>query len=340
MQITALKFRIYSIIAIMLFFLICLFGALITNFNSGLRIVIVSLLFSLIYCEISRWIVQNACTSLPGLSNSKKRFFFILQYVIPCVFLIPIIEMQILEIFKIVYFKTRSWNYVFYFGVNFLCLSVMIILYKCFYYIQNWKIAFAESERMMQINLNSQFELLRDQIKPHFLFNSLNTLAYLIHHNQERAEEFVIEMSKVYRYFLNRKQDRLTTLKDEISFLHSYISMLKTRFGDALSIDMKINASVYEYFVPPFVLQLLIENAVKHNLVSKDRPLAITIQSEHIKLSISNPIQLKTTTEPSDKTGLSNIISRYKLLNKENDVNIQSAEGVFKVTIPLIINKE
>ena len=248
--------------------------------------------------------------------------------------------MQILEIFRIVYFKTRSWNYVFYFGVNFLCLSVMIILYKSFYYIQNWKLAFAESERMMQINLNSQFELLRDQIKPHFLFNSLNTLAYLIQTNQEQAEEFVVEMSRVYRYFLNRKQDKLSSLIDEINFLNSYILMLKTRFGESLNVYLKIDATFHHYFIPPFVLQLLIENAVKHNLVSKEKPLTITIESEEARLIISNPIQLKSKPEPSEKTGLKNIITRYKLLDKNYDVQIKTANGLFIITIPLILNNE
>ncbi|GAC1589676.1 MAG: hypothetical protein NVS3B19_09870 [Ginsengibacter sp.] len=216
----------------------------------------------------------------------------------------------------------------------------MIILYKSFYYIQNWKLAFAESERMMQINLNIQFELLRDQIKPHFLFNSLNTLAYLIQTNQEQAEEFVVEMSRVYRYFLNRKQEKLSSLSDEVNFLTSYILMLKTRFGESLNVNLKIDSALYNYFIPPFVLQLLIENAVKHNLVSKEKPLDITIRSEEEQLIIENPIQLKSQPEPSEKTGLNNIIMRYKLLNYKNDIQIKKENGLFIIIIPLIPNKD
>ena len=332
------KLRMGGILFMMVFVSIFIFGVLIHDLNSALNIFGASLIFAIIYWESSRWLVLKACKLKPGLINTKKRIQLILQNLLPCVFLLPLLEMEVLQLMRIVYFSVHNyWNYLFYFGLNFICVAIVIVLYESIYYIHNWKIAFAESERMKKINLNTQYQILKDQIKPHFLFNSLNTLAALIQMDQDKAEEFVEEMSCVYRYLLSKKEIDLAPVKEEIDFLKSYIIMLKTRFAESLQIEMEFKYCIEHLFIPPFVLQLLIENAVKHNTVSKENPLLVSIKmDDKNNLIVTNNIQIKSSPEPSEKTGLMNLISRYKLLNKEEDLLILNDQKQFQVILPLL----
>lgn len=332
------KIRFYGILFMMLFVLIFIFGFWIHNVTSALKVCIVSFIFAAIYWETPRWLVLKACKQIPGLIHTKKRIQLILKFLIPCVFLLPIFEMEVLQIIGIVNFTIHDyWNYLFFFGLNLICLTVVIVLYESIYYIKNWKIAFAETERVKKMNLNVQYQFLKEQIKPHFLFNSLNTLASLIQSNPIKAEEFVEEMSSVYRYLLSKKEKQLSPLPEEINFLKSYIAMLKTRFAESLQVDMDLDDSIPNLLIPPFVLQLLVENAVKHNTISIEQPLYVTIKiSNDNHLIVANNIQKKNIAEHSEKTGLMNLIARYKLLNKEDELLILNDEKTFQVTLPLI----
>jgi sensor histidine kinase YesM len=144
-------------------------------------------------------------------------------------------------------------------------------------FFERWREVVDEAEQLKKENLQSQLEGLKGQVNPHFLFNSLNSLSSLISDDPEKAEKFLDEMSKVYRYLLRTNEDGLTTLQAEMDFISSYFHLLKTRYGDGLNMQTAIEDRFLTYLVPPLTLQMLIENAVKHNMILKDNPLQIMI---------------------------------------------------------------
>jgi two-component system, LytTR family, sensor kinase len=196
----------------------------------------------------------------------------------------------------------------------------------------------AEKEELLRINLQSQFDSLKQQVNPHFLFNSINTVSSLITKDPARAQKFLSEMSKVYRYLLQSNEEELVTLETELRFIDSYFHLLKTRFTDGLFLDLQIGDDVLQYQVPPLTLQLLIENAIKHNIIEKETPLVISMVTTKGHLTVTNNLQKKLTDVVSTQTGLANIIARYKLLGQTEVVVLQT-EHEFQVTIPLIQSK-
>ena len=192
---------------------------------------------------------------------------------------------------------------------------------------------------MQEENIISQFETLKSQINPHFLFNSLNVLSSLIYIDKDKASKFVRQLSKVYRYILDSKDRELITLEDELPFIESYIFLLKTRFDKNLIVNQDLPVDKQHHKIAPMVLQLLIENAIKHNIISKTKPLTIDISVIDNKyLQIKNNLQLKTSTEITSQIGLKNIQKRYEYLcNKK--IDIKQTEEYFTVRIPLICDE-
>ena len=195
-----------------------------------------------------------------------------------------------------------------------------------------------EAERLKRESLQTQLHSLQQQINPHFLFNSLNSLSSLIGNNAEEAEKFVAEMSKVYRYVLRSKDTAFTDLATELRFIESYFHLLKTRFGDKVNIKVSVDESRMNYLLPPLTLQLLIENSVKHNAVMKENPLLIEIftsgENDNL-LTVRNNILARRSKMPSNKLGLKNIDRRYKLM-KLPSITVEKTNNHFSVTLPLV----
>lgn len=191
-----------------------------------------------------------------------------------------------------------------------------------------------ENERLKQQNLENELTALKNQIDPHFLFNSLNSLNSLIRDNKE-ATAFVTKLSFMYRYILQSGHRDLVTVKEELKFLESYIFLIKTRYRDRFSIDMDIDEADLEKEVPPLALQLLVENAVKHNEISESNPLQVKIYSKDYAICVENTIRPRTTLAEGTGNGLSNLDKRYYLLGKQK-MNITTENDVFCVKIPLL----
>lgn len=203
-------------------------------------------------------------------------------------------------------------------------------------FFEKWRQMVDESEQLKKENLQSQLEGLKDQVNPHFLFNSLNSLSSLISEDPEKAEKFLDEMSKVYRYLLRTNEDGLTTLDSEMQFIQSYFHMLKTRYGDGLEMETLIDDHFLHYQLPPLTLQMLVENAVKHNMIMRDSPLKILIMSTNSgKLIVSNNLQRKDRKVFSNKIGLNNIVNKYRLMRQE-EISVRDDGKEFAVAIPLI----
>jgi hypothetical protein len=183
--------------------------------------------------------------------------------------------------------------------------------------------------------LASQFEALKNQINPHFLFNNFSTLASIIEESGVTAVSFVQELSKVYRYVLQTRSSTLVPLKEELDFILSYRFLMSKRFGDNLSIILTVPEAAWDLRVMPFSLQLLVENAIKHNIISIKKPLWIRIEMCNDYLTVTNNIQKKNTPVQSTHIGLDNIRTRYGLMTNR-DVRVIETVAEFKVEIPLL----
>jgi sensor histidine kinase YesM len=229
------------------------------------------------------------------------------------------------------------------FGPTMLMVEVRGILINLTFYMflhlvyqgyQNQQVGI-ELERTKADNLGAQYEMLKQQVNPHFLFNNMNTLKAMVETNDKHTIEFILKLSDFYRFTLESRKHDLIHLSEEIEILSAYMFLLKARFEDGINLVNTIEPEFYGSLIPPFTIQLLIENCIKHNVVSLDRPLQIRIYTENDKIVVENPIQLKKTQEISTKVGLENINLRYiHLLNEK--VDIESNDKLFKVKLPVI----
>lgn len=192
-----------------------------------------------------------------------------------------------------------------------------------------------EKERLLRAHMQSQLNALRSQLNPHFLFNNLNTLSALIHKDPQQAEEFVIEMSDLYRKFLKTSKDGLATLAEELGLVRSYVHLLQARFGEGLQVHQEVAEEYLDHRLPSTALQVLIENAVKHNEVSSDRPLEVRLTTSAGSVVVTNNLQRKKEALPSSGLGLTSILAHYQHLQVPGVV-IEEKGGVFRVQLPLI----
>ena len=215
-------------------------------------------------------------------------------------------------------------------------VAVVVILSSQLLFISDKQQKMAlENERLHAEYMKSRFTALKSQVDPHFLFNSLNTLSSLIKTDADKAGEYVQQLSQVFRYTLQNKE--VITLEEELKFTLSYCHLMQIRYGDNLQFVQKIDEKYYPYSIVPLSLQTLVENAIKHNVVSNRQPLTIVFStSENATITVSNPIQPKKDVESGESIGLSNLAERYRLLwNKE--IVIRNTEGIFAVEIPLVV---
>jgi len=191
----------------------------------------------------------------------------------------------------------------------------------------------AEKEMLQRQNLQNELSALRNQINPHFLFNSLNSLNSLIRDNKE-ATNFVNKLSFMYRYILQSGQEDFVTLREELKFLKTYVYLIKTRYRERFDIEINIDDSLYYEKIPALALQLLVENAVKHNEISGSNPLLVKLYVENNYLVVENAIKSRATFVDSTGQGLANINKRYLLL-KQKHISISDTDGIFKVKLPI-----
>lgn len=201
--------------------------------------------------------------------------------------------------------------------------------------LESWKNSIIKTNRLEKENLEAQFNVLRNQIDPHFLFNSLNTLASYVQDNKE-ANEYIKNLSEFLRYTLIRKEDNIILISEELNLLNQYIFLQRARFKESLVVNIEIPSIIKEMgYVPPFSIQILMENAVKHNIISKAKPLTVNIfLNEENNLVIENNIQ-KKTSQASMKVGLTNIVERYMHIAGQK-VKIEKDDKTFRVYLPIL----
>lgn len=221
---------------------------------------------------------------------------------------------------------------------GFMIFWVFYMVYETRFHFARVRYMEREKEKLEKEKLKADLHHLKEMVNPHFLFNTLNSLSALISENPRQAETFLDELTRVYRYLLRNNEVDLISLTNELQFIRSYNHLLKTRYGESLQIITDIKLQTDEWLLPPLTLQLLVENAVKHNRLMKDQPLTIHIfTTPNNELVISNNIQKKDTAVDSTKVGLQNINAKYRLLQQPGIV-VDSAGNTFSVTVPLIGN--
>lgn len=217
------------------------------------------------------------------------------------------------------------------------CTLTVGAIYESRYFMSELRRSVEEKELLKRESLNAQLDALRTQINPHFLFNNLNTLTAIIPDEPAKAVKFVQQLSKVYRHILEVKDEPSIPLRDELSVLASYAFLLQTRFGKNLHITIDIGDELLSRHVAPLSLQLLMENAIKHNVVSEDHPLFIHVFAKDGQLVISNNLQLKKQVAESTGIGLENVRRRSGLLTNK-PIEVVNGPENFIVAIPLIQN--
>jgi LytS/YehU family sensor histidine kinase len=206
---------------------------------------------------------------------------------------------------------------------------------------ENWRTNQEEMEQLKKTYRQGRLQGLKSQVNPHFLFNSLNSLSSLISEDEEQAEKFLDEMSKVYRYMLRNDEEQLVTLDTELKFVASYIYLLKARYGEGLQVQVDIEDADREKVLPPLSLQTIIENAITQNTISKSCPLQIGISAKgNGSLDVINTLQPKQITESFDaEAGLDNLVSKYEFLNDEKVV-INETTNQRLIQLPLLYKKQ
>ncbi len=217
--------------------------------------------------------------------------------------------------------------------IAFAFLFVGTLLSNAIMFFKNWKAAAVQQEKLKREQLALQYETLKSQVNPHFLFNSLNSLTSLINTNPEKAIDFVKKLSEVYRYVLDQKDREMVALETELKFLESYIFLQGIRFGTNL--DVQINVKTANFKVIPLSLQMMVENAIKHNEISDKNPLQIRIfDTDEQYLTVENRLQKKSGSE-GNGSGIQNISDRYKFFT-DKQVVITINQELFRISIPLL----
>ncbi|NSL85967.1 sensor histidine kinase [Chitinophaga solisilvae] len=229
----------------------------------------------------------------------------------------------------------RNFSYDLNFGI--FCFYLLILAFNgIVYYYSGWKESQVQAERLMRENLQAKYDALRNQIDPHFFFNSLSVLTNLVYKSPDLSADYITQLAKTYRYILDKKFENLVTVQTELDFLDSYLFLMRIRHQQSVQFRVNIDEKTrMKGMIPPVSLQLLIENAIKHNRFSHNDPLIVTVEMEEGHLVVSNPVRLKTNPDMSSGIGLENIRNRYALISDRSIIILQQ-DDQFIVKIPII----
>ena len=260
---------------------------------------------------------------------------FVLSFIVSVlvIFLLRIVEDVLIEGQTIQAFlaNEKPSNYI----ISIVITFVITLAIHAFYFYKAYQENKLKEQKIIAGTASAQFESLKNQIDPHFLFNSLNVLSSLIEENPESAQKFTTSLSKIYRYVLEQKDKELVSVAEELQFAKTYMNLLKMRFENSITFEMPEGFDNEEAKVVPLSLQLLLENCIKHNVVSEAKPLHIKISIENNQLVVSNNLQKKEVLSDRKGVGLQNIVNRYAILTKRN-VLVEENEKEFKVLLPIL----
>ncbi|RAJ93998.1 histidine kinase [Larkinella arboricola] len=303
---------------------------------SWFNALLISLIEWTVLLEVNRQGILLARRHFPRLNQTRNRILLELSW-----FVVATVLQRVTVTY--LYDVTQFWGYPLPGGtywvttlVSFLFTLPIAAIYEGQHLYRQWWATYYEAEQLKKENLQSQLDSLKAQINPHFLFNSLSTLSSLVSEDARQAERFIEELASVYRYVLQTNEQPLTTLDNELQFIRAYFNLLQMRFGRSVELEVETDERLNGFLLPPLTLQLLVENAVKHNVALPNRPLIVRIYTDEVNnLFVVNTLRKKQNAVPSNRTGLTNITTKYRLL-KQPDVVVRQTSDCFQVMIPLI----
>lgn len=319
---------------------------LIIRFLSGVRIEFNSSLlinfgyttlygFMLYYANAILFMKLDEIFSKERFNRKRILIGFIGSFIISVgvIFLLRIFEDVIIEGSSLALFfeKEKFSNYL----VTIIITFVVTLAFHAFYFYKAYQESRLKEQKIIAGTANAKFESLKNQIDPHFLFNSLNVLSSLIEENPENAQQFTTSLSKIYRYVLEQKDKELVTVSEELAFAKTYMKLLKMRFENSITFELPTDFENPDAKVVPLSLQLLLENTIKHNVVSENKPLHIKIYIKDNFLVVENNLQKKEVLQDRKGVGLQNIVSRYAILS-ERKVLIDETKETFAVYLPIL----
>jgi two-component system, LytTR family, sensor kinase len=307
--------------------------SLLSSQSPFLKVWIVTFLSTIAFWEGNYQIVGLVRVKYPKIDQTNKRIISQVALSLTYTVIVGFLLVGFLHLFS---YTTFSWHYLGRIvGMGLVITAIISIVYETVFYFELWKEALLEGERLKKTEARLQFEGLKNQVNPHFLFNSLNTLSSLIHVNPDKAEKFTQEFAQIYRYVLEVKDKTFVPLERELDFVQTYIYLQKIRFGDHLVFENEVITDSQNYFLPPLILQNLVENAIKHNKISEKNPLTIKIWIDEDLIKVSNNLQERKDLVASTKTGLYNIKQRFRLVS-DQEPRFYRQNGKFYAEVPLI----
>ena len=301
------------------------------------RNIIISFIFSFGLTAVNYYFYEWMNTRFSWEKNSKSR----LIYGALGSFIITILTFGLLRFFINFYYTGYSfWKFVESEQIEPYIIALVITLIAslfthAFYFYRALQKREVKKQKIIAGTASARFDALKNQLDPHFLFNSLNVLTSLIEEDPHQAQKFTTSLSKVYRYVLEQKNKDLVTVDEELNFARTYVRLLKMRFEDSIVFDIPEKAADPDAKIVPLSLQLLLENAVKHNVVTSARPLYIKVFEENGQLVVNNNLQEKQVVRKSSGVGLQNIKQRYGILT-DREVDITKTTTNFSVSLPML----
>jgi len=331
-------FVFHGILIVSLGMNLILFGSLLKDEECSLFIgcYFISFFYTALFWLFFRTLHLLITAKYPGYENIRQRYLMLIPIVVGSFVLLKIIlDLTVDPVLHSFLPMGSEPHALLEFIGSFIFLILIMSLYEGTYLFAELKKSKLQQEILVKENISSQLEGLKNQVNPHFLFNSLNTLASIIPEDQERGVRFVTKLSKVYRYILDIKDQKLISVREELDYLHSYTYLLKERFGNNIVIEIDVDSSDFGKLIMPLSLQITFENAIKHNIITSSKPLHIQVYMENENLVVKNNLQKKSTVGTSTKMGLQNIKNRYSFFT-DKEVGVIATMKHFIVTLPLL----
>ena len=312
---------------------------LITNSASDIPFLFFSYLFFVVIAFFiwygNRFILILLQDKVDWLNNPFKKVFYLVTSNI--VYTSAVLFIFISVWYAVVLGESIDWQKI---NINIIicvvCVFFITHIYETFFLIKARESGKIKEERLERAKIQAELEALKNQIDPHFMFNSLNNLTHLIDVSPDIAKQYVEDLADVYRYILRNIDNKLVLLEDEIIFLKRYFSLLALRYSDNLVLGLNLTKEDYsKYLIPPVSIMTAVENAVKHNEVSDENPLELDIELSNDSLIIKNKINLKKSFRESSKIGLKNLAERYKIITGK-EINFNSDKGYFILHLPML----
>lgn len=310
-----------------------------SGFNIWVFLVLTVLLF--LIWEWAVWVSGKLDKTRPWSDGFSKRLLLQLLYTCLGALVICNIPYGIFKLYSIKYLETSgsigSIGYVLLLVNGFILILAFLVtgLQLSLYFMEKWKDAQLEAEQLKRETVKAQLDAIRSQIDPHFLFNNFNTLYGLIQESPKLAGEYLLQLSDIYRYILQHRGQEVVPLHEEVELARSYLFLLQNRYEKALCVNWEVAVDVHQFYLPPLTLQMLLENAVKHNSIETEHPLRIWISlKEDGYLEVSNTVQ-KRDDVPSTKLGLLQLQQRLSYLTNK-PLEVCEEMQLFKVCVPLL----